>query len=290
MNKQQWSYEIKPSSGGISLNINEVLEYRDLIFLFVKREFVSKYKQTILGPLWAIIQPMLTTVVFTVIFGNLAKLTTADVLIADNTVIPSFLFYMIGTILWTYFSSTVAATANTFIANMHIMGKVYYPRLVTPISTALSNLIPLGIQAILFVIIAIFTHLNGQSRFVPSLLLLLLPLSIIQIVIFAIGIGIIISALTTKYRDLHMLVSFGLELWKYGTPVAYGLLLIPSNWLRLYLLNPVAVIITTVRYGIFGVGFFSWSSFFVSWIISILFFVLGVLLFNRIERTFMDTI
>ena len=288
--QQKWLSEIKPAGKGINLNFKEIWSYRDLILLFVKREFVSKYKQTILGPLWAVIQPILTTVVFTVIFGNLAKLTTADATIPQGIVVPSFLFYMIGTICWTYFSTTVSATSNTFIANMHIMGKVYYPRMVTPIATALSNLIPLGIQTVLFAVIAIITGMTGKSHFTPSLMILLVPISILQLVMLSTGVGIIISALTTKYRDLHMLVSFGLELWKYGTPVAYGLLLIPSAWRGVYMVNPVTPIITTIRYGVFGVGYFSFGTYVLSWVMTLLFFFLGLIMFNRIERTFMDTI
>ena len=287
--QQKWLSEIKPAGKGINLNFKEIWRYRDLILLFVKREFVSKYKQTILGPLWAIIQPILTTVVFTIIFGNLAKLTTADAEIPQGVVVPSFLFYMIGTICWTYFSTTVSATSNTFIANMHIMGKVYYPRMVTPIATALSNLIPLGIQTVLFTVIAVITGLTGQSHFSPSWVILLVPFSILQLVMLSTGVGIIISALTTKYRDLHMLVSFGLELWKYGTPVAYGLLLIPVTWRGLYMVNPVAPIITTIRYGVFGVGYFSFGTYAMSWVMTLLFFFLGLIMFNRIDRTFMDT-
>ena len=288
--QKKWLTEIRPASKGISLNFREIWRYRDLIILFVKREFISKYKQTILGPLWAIIQPILTTVVFTVIFGNLAKLTTADAIMPEGVVVPSFLFYMIGTICWTYFSSTVSATSNTFIANMHIMGKVYYPRMVTPIATALSHLIPLGIQTVLFVVIAFVTGFSDRSHFAPSWFILLVPISILQLILLSTGVGIIISALTTKYRDLHMLVSFGLELWKYGSPVAYGLLLIPVAWRGLYMINPISPIITTIRYGVFGVGYFSVGTYLLSWFISLLFFFLGLIMFNRIERTFMDTI
>lgn len=288
--KQKWLAEIRPQGKGFNLNFSEIWAYRDLLILFVKREFVSKYKQTILGPLWAILQPLLTTVVFTIIFGSLAKLTTADAVIPGNVKIPSFLFYMTGTIVWTFFSTTVATTSNTFIANMNIMGKVYYPRMVTPLATALSNLISFAIQLTLFAVISIVCLLYGSASFRPSWYLLLLPLIIVQMVLVSTGTGIIISAMTTKYRDLAMLVSFGLELWKYGTPVAYGLLLIPAKFLRIYMINPVTPIITTLRFAVFGVGYFSWSAYCISWGITILVFLLGMILFNKIEKTFMDTV
>ncbi len=290
-NKQQkWLIEIEPRNHKINLNFKEIWTYRDLLVLFVKREFVSKYKQTILGPLWAVIQPLLTTVVFTIIFGSLAKLTTADAELPDSVMIPSFLFYMTGTIVWTYFSTTVTTTSNTFIANMNIMGKVYFPRLVTPLANALSNLISLGIQFGLFFIIVIFSVINNNACFAPSIKILLIPIIIIQLILISTGVGIIISALTTKYRDLAMLVSFGLELWKYATPIAYGLLLIPEKYRGIYLINPITPIVTTLRYAIFGVGYFSWIVYGISWIITVLVFLLGMVLFNRIEKTFMDTV
>lgn len=287
---QNWKTIITPPSKGVNLNLKEIWSYRDLAFLFVKREFVAKYKQTILGPLWAVIQPLLTTVVFTIIFGSLAKLTTSDGVLPDGTVIPSFLFYMIGTIIWSYFSSTVSSTSNTFIANMSVMGKVYYPRMVTPISTALADLISFFIQIALFVVIAAVCLITGSARFTPSWYLLLFPLLIVQMIMVSTGVGIIISSLTTKYRDLVMLVSFGLELWKYGTPVAYGLMLIPGKWQGLYLLNPVTPIVTTMRYAMFGGGYFSWLYYGISWVITLIIFFVGMILFNKIERTFMDTV
>lgn len=269
--------------------IKETLKYKDLIFLFVKRDFVSKYKQTILGPAWAIIQPLLTTAVFTIIFGNLANLTTADVQ-TTKLAAPSFLFYMAGTICWNYFSATVSSTSNTFIENRHIMGKVYFPRLVIPISTSLSGLISLVIQLVMFLGFWLYFRIFGNYDYHFSYLIILLPLLIVQMILLGIGFGITISSLTTKYRDLRMLVSFGLQLWQYATPVAYGLTLIPKKYLAVYLLNPMAPIVTTVRYAFLGTGYFSLSSFLISWLITIIIFVIGILLFNRVERTFMDTV
>ena len=287
--QETWRTVIKSKAPLFDLQLKETWKYRDLISLFVKREFISKYKQTILGPLWAVIQPLLTTVVFSIIFGTLANLTTADVL-TPKMVVPSFLFYMIGTIIWTYFSNTVTSVSNTFIGNMHIMGKVYYPRMVTPISSALANLIPCVIQLLLFAIIYLINIFTGSASVEISWMILILPLSLLQMVILGLGVGIIISALTTKYRDLIMLVTFGLQLWQYASPVTYGLTLIPEKWLWLYNLNPITPIITSIRYACFGEGYFNLMYYLIGWGITLIFFFGGLLLFNRIEKNFMDTI
>lgn len=272
----------------MDLHLKETFRYRDLIFLFVKRDFVAYYKQTILGPLWAIIQPLLTTVVFTIIFGNMARLTTADA--KGDCFIPGFLFYMSGNICWSFFSSVVQNTSNTFLSNRNIMGKVYYPRLVSPISTALSQFISFAIQLALFLMIWMYFLLRGDTGIQASTSLLLLPLVILQMMILSIGCGIIISAVTTKYRDLAMLVAFGLQLWQYASPIAYGLQLIPERYVSLYMLNPVVPMITTFRYAVFGFGYFNLAYYLISWGISLLVFFTGLILFNRIESTFMDTI
>lgn len=271
-----------------NLHIKETFDYRDLILLFVKRDFTALYKQTILGPLWAIIQPLLTTVVFTIVFGSLAGLTTADV--SGNFIIPGFLFYMAGNICWNYFSTTLTATSNTFLANTATMGKVYYPRLVTPIATSLSNMISFVIQFAMLILFWAFYLIRGGTSIAVTPMLLLIPLVILQLIILAVGCGIIISSVTTKYRDLAMLVSFGLQLWQYGSPIAYGLGLIPEKFLWIYMLNPVTPIITTFRYSLFGFGYFNLMYYLISWIITLIIFFIGVILFSRIERTFMDTI
>lgn len=272
----------------LDLHLRETLQYRDLILLFVKRDYTALYKQTILGPLWAVVQPLMTTVVFTIIFGKLAKLTTADA--PGNLAIPGFLFYMAGNLCWSYISGTIHATSNTFLANRAIMGKVYYPRLVSPIATAFSRLISLGIQLILFLVIWVVYYVKGGTSIQVMPTLALLPLLILQMMFLSTGIGMIISSVTTKYRDLAMLVSFGLQLWHYACPVAYGLQLVPNQWLNLYMLNPVAPMITTFRYAVFGSGYFNWIYYLISWGMSLLVFFIGLVLFSRIERTFMDTI
>ena len=285
---EKFKTEITSKHRLFDLHLKETFKYRDLIFLFVKRDFTALYKQTILGPAWAIIQPLLTTVVFTIIFGNLAGLTTAD--IPGNYVVPSFLFYMCGNICWSYFSTTLQTTSNTFLANSAIMGKVYYPRLVTPISTAFTNLITFVIQLIMLFGFWVFFLIAGGTSITVSPMLLFIPLVVIQMIILATGFGIIISSVTTKYRDLAMLVTFGLQLWQYASPIAYGAQLIPQKYFWLYMLNPVTPIITTFRYAIFGFGYFNLAYYLIGWAISLAVFFIGLILFSRIERTFMDTI
>lgn len=285
---QTFKYQINSKHKLFDLHIKETFQYRDLIFLFVKRDFTALYKQTILGPLWAIIQPLLTTVVFTIVFGNLAGLTTAD--IEGDFIIPGFLFYMSGNICWSYFSTTLSVTSNTFLSNSTTMGKVYYPRLVSPIATSISNLISFGIQFAMFLIFWCFYFIQRNTSIQITPMICLVPLTIIQMLILSVGVGIIISSVTTKYRDLAMLVTFGLQLWQYGSPIAYGLGLIPENIMFIYMLNPVTTIVTTFRYGMFGFGYFHLGYYLMSWGISIFMFLVGLILFSRIERTFMDTI
>lgn len=286
--EQHFKTHISSEHKLLDLHLRETLQYRDLIFLFVKRNFTAQYKQTILGPLWAVIQPLLTTVVFTIVFGNLAKLTTADV--SGDFIIPGFLFYMSSNICWGYFSSTLSATSNTFLSNRGTMGKVYYPRLVAPISTAFSRLISFGIQFAMLIAFWLYFVVRGGTSIRITLWLLLIPLLIIQMMILAVGFGIIISSVTTKYRDLAMLVGFGLELWRYGCPIAYGLQLVPDKYLQLYMLNPVVPILTSFRYAVFGFGYFHVGYYLLSWAVSVIVFFIGLIMFSRIERTFMDTI
>lgn len=284
--KQKFDTIIKPKTGWFDLNLKETWYYRDLIMLFVRRTFVSQYKQTILGPLWAIIQPLLTTVIFTFVFGNIAGLA------ADN--VPSFIFYMSATVLWTYFSTCLSQTSTTFVTNSSVMGKVYFPRLVMPISTVISGLISLGIQYIFFVVFLTY-YMTTTSGIKPNLYILMTPLLVIQLAMLSLGFGIIISALTTKYRDLAMLVSFGLQLWMYATPVAYDMYKLRAfapggNLHELYMLNPVTTIITIFRHAYLGVGEIEWLYYFVSWCVTLIVMLLGIVLFSKVEKTFMDTV
>ena len=208
----------------------------------------------------------------------------------EDLAMPSFLFYMIGTITWTYFSTTVTANANTFITNRAIMGKVYYPRVATPIATALAHLISFGIQIVMFCVIALVYALLGIAKIQVSPYLLLFPVLVLQLIMLSTGVGIIISSLTTKYRDLAMLVGFGLHLWQYLSPIPYGLALIPEKYLGLYMLNPVTPIVTTMRLAFFGTGYFNWVYYGISLVFTVVVFFIGLVLFNKIERTFMDTV
>ena len=279
--KNSYHVEISPQRALLELNVKEIWDYKDLILLFVKRTFVSQYKQTILGPAWAIIQPLLTTLVFTVVFGGIAGLPTDG--------IPSFLFYMSGTICWNYFSTNLTVTSTTFVSNAAIFGKVYFPRLVIPISTVITNLISFSIQLCMFLAFWIVYIINGYSIH-PKGYVLLLPLLLIQMAMLSLGVGIIVSALTTKYRDLAMLVSFGVQLWMYATPVAYSSVLIPEKWIGLYMLNPMTPIIETFRYGFLGAGTIDFKYSLISWGVTLLVLFIGVVLFNKVEKTFMDTV
>ncbi len=278
--EQSFTTVIEPKTKLLDFHLKEVLNYKDLIFLFVKRNFVSQYKQTILGPAWALIQPLLTTVVFTVVFGNLAGLAPGGV--------PSFLFYMSGNIAWGYFSGCLTSTANTFTGNAGIFGKVYFPRLVMPISTVLTNLISFAIQFGMFLVFLVINWIEGDVN--PTLHMLMLPVLLAHMAMLSLGVGIIISSLTTKYRDLKMLVGFGVSLWMYGTPVAYDIGIVPEKYMGLYMLNPMTPVINTFRKAFLGIGTFDLTHYLISWGITFAVLVVGIILFNRVEKTFMDTV
>ena len=278
--EQKFSTVIVPKTKLLDFHLKELVRYRDLIFLFVKRSFVARYKQTILGPAWAVIQPLLTTVVFTVVFGKLAGLAPGGV--------PSFLFFMSGNIAWGYFSGCLTATANTFTGNAGIFGKVYFPRLVTPISTVLSQLIGFGIQFAMFLVFLVIYWIRGTVQ--PTLYVLMLPLLLLQMAMLSLGVGVIISSLTTKYRDLVMLVGFGVQLWMYGTPVAYDIGIVPAKYMGLYMLNPMTPVINCFRLAFLGIGSFDLPHYLLSWAVTFVVLVIGIVLFNRVEKTFMDTV
>lgn len=281
-------YKLIDSNGkSINFDFKEVWQHRDLILLLVKRAFVSRYKQTILGPAWAIIQPLLTTLVFTFIFGNVAGL-------ASSGAVPTFLFYMCGNIAWQYFAGCLSGTANTFVMNRGIMGKVYFPRLCVPISTVLSQMIGFGIQSIMFLSFLVIYLFVPQYKIEINAYALMAPLLILQMSILGMGCGIIISSATTKYRDLQFLVSFGVSLWMYATPVAYSMDLFQSSPI-LHLVsraNPMSPVIEMMRYGFLGgdAGSLDWLSYGWSWIFTLIVLFSGVVHFNKVERTFMDTV
>ena len=280
MSNEKFSTVIVPKTGWFDINLKEVWQYRDLVMLFVRRNFVSQYKQTILGPLWAIIQPLLTTVVFTVVFGSLAGLSAEGV--------PSFLFFLSGNVAWQYFSGCLTSTANTFTGNAGILGKVYFPRLVMPISTVMTNLISFGIQMAMFLIFLVYYWVQGAVN--PNWYVLLTPVLIVHMAMLSLGTGVIISALTTKYRDLKMLVGFGVQLWMYATPVAYDIGIIPAKYMGLYMLNPMTPVVNAFRTAFLGLGSFEIGYYLLSWIVTALILFVGVVLFSRVEKTFMDTV
>lgn len=287
MNHGKYYKLITSESKIINFNFTEVWQYRDLIFLLVKKDFISKYKQTILGPAWAVIQPLLTTVVFTFIFGNVAGL-------AECGTVPTFLFYMCSNVAWQFFSGCLTGTANTFIANSATMGKVYFPRLCMPISTALSQFISLVIQMAMFLIfLIIYLFIPGYEIDI-NCYAFMSPLLVIQMAMIGLGCGIIVSAATTKYRDLQFLVSFGVSLWMYGTPVAYSLSIFKNSSIiyTICRFNPITPIIEMMRYGFLGqaAGTIDWISYIVSWCVTVVLLTLGVLMFNKVEKTFMDTV
>jgi len=279
--KQTWDKIIRPRNGWFDIHPNELWKYRDLIGLFVWRDFVSIYKQTILGPLWFIIQPLLTTVVFTIIFGNIAKLPTDG--------LPPFLFYLSGVIAWRYFADCLNGTSSTFIRNAHIFGKVYFPRLTVPVSVVISNLISFGIQFLLFLAFFLY-YLHNGSALHPQLALLLLPILIIQMAALGLGFGIIVSSLTTRYRDLTHLVSFGVQLWMYVTPVVYPASSLPDKWQWVMLLNPMAPVIEAFRYAFLGSGSINMQSWLISLASSACILFAGIILFSKVEKNFMDTV
>lgn len=279
--EEHWDLVIEPQRGWLDLRLGELWRYRDLVMLFVRRDFVSVYKQTILGPLWYLIQPLLTTIVFTVIFGNIASLPTDG--------LPPFLFYLSGTVIWSYFAECLNKTSVTFISNAGLFGKVYFPRLAVPVSILISNLISFAIQFGLFLVFAGYFWLQGAEVH-PNLWVLATPLLLLMMAGLGLGFGIIVSSLTTRYRDLRFLVTFGVQLWMYATPVIYPVSSIPEQYQPLILANPLTPIVEAFRYAFLGAG----SVVIIHLLYSIIFILctvfIGTLLFNRVERSFMDTI
>jgi lipopolysaccharide transport system permease protein len=273
---------IRPNRSLLDLRLKEVWDYRDLLIMFVRRDFVAGYKQTILGPLWFFIQPILTTIMFTFVFGKIAQIST------DGQ--PKVLFYLAGLTIWNYFSECFNRTSNVFVSNAGIFGKVYFPRLITPLAIITSGLLKFGVQFILFLFFFFYYYITMPETVKPGMAILLVPVLVLMMAFFAIGVGMIVSALTTKYRDLTMLVSFGVTLLMYATPIIYPVNAIPAAYKRFVLLNPFAPIVETFRYAFLGSGEFSWVHLSYSFVCMLVLLVLGILVFNRVERTFMDTV
>ena len=264
-----------------NVNLKEIWQYRDLILLFVKRDLTTSYKQTILGPLWILINPLLSTTVFTVIFGIIAGIPT------DGT--PQFLFYMSGNILWGFFSSCLNRGSGTFLGNVRLFGKVYFPRLVMPISGIIYNLVNFFLQTSVFVILVIVYAVIGANVH-PNWLIVLTPLLVLQTAMLGTGMGLIISSITTKYRDLNVLVGFGVSLLMYITPVVYPISQVPVNFRWLMLLNPVAPIVETYRCAFLGRGSFEWPFLLISLAVTAGLLFWGVVVFNKVEKNFIDTV
>lgn len=276
-----WDLILKPKRHIFEINLKEIWEFRDLIGLFIRRDFVAKYKQTILGPLWFIVQPLLTTIMFTVVFGKVAGLSTDG--------LPHMLFYMAGIVPWTYFSTSLNLTSKTFVENAKIFGKVYFPRLTVPISIVISNLILFIIQFLFLVCFMVYFWIKG-FEFGPTIHILLLPFLLILLAGLSLGFGIIISSLTTKYRDLTHLVQFGVQLLMYATPVIYPLSSIQGKMRPFILANPLTGIIETFKTIMLGTGELEWGLLLYSTLFCMVILLSGILLFNRIERNFMDTV
>ena len=276
-----WDLVIEPQSSLLDLNLKDVWRYRDLLWLLVKRDFVSFYKQTILGPLWFFIQPLFTTIIFTFIFGNLAGLSTDG--------LPQPLFYMAGITAWNYFADCLTKTSTVFRDNANIFGKVYFPRLIMPLSIVVSNLVRFGVQMLLFFMMLGYYAFTGAA-FAPNAYILLFPILVLQMALLGLGLGLVITALTTKYRDLAFLITFGVQLMMYATTVIYPLSAAPDNYKWLIELNPMTGIIEAFRFGFLGQGELTFSSFGYSVAFTLVALVLGVIIFNKTEKTFVDTV
>lgn len=280
---ETWTTDIKPKNRLFDVDFKELWHYRDLCALFVKRNVITQYKQTILGPLWYLVQPLMTTVMYMVVFGGIAKIPTDG--------LPQPLFYLAGICMWQYFSDCLSKTSNTFVDNAGIFGKVYFPRLVVPLSTVMSNLVRFGIQLGLFFAVYIYYQLFTPVQIHTNWYALLLPILVLLLAGLALGFGILFSSMTTKYRDLQLLLSFFVSLWMYATPVIYPLSTITNEKLRFVMsLNPLTGIIEAFKYGILGVGQFSWSMLAYSFGFMLLLLAVGIVVFNKVQRSFMDTV
>lgn len=279
--KENWTTVITPKNKFFRLNLKELWQYRDLITSFVKRDITSTYKQTILGPLWFFIQPVFTTVMFLIVFGNIAKIPTDGV--------PQVLFYMNGIILWNYFSKCLLSTSNTFVSNSAIFKKVYFSRLTIPLSNVISALVQFVIQFALFVMIFIGYKIYGADLKL-SAAIFAVPLFVLQMAVLGLGIGLIITSLTTKYRDLTHLVGFAVQLWMYATPIVYPLSMVPEKWRSLYVLNPVVPILESFKHAFFSTGMPSVAEYGISVAITVFLLFAGIFVFNFVEKNFVDTV
>lgn len=279
--EQHWDLEITSHNSLLNLHLKDVWNYRDLLVLFVKRDFVSFYKQTIFGPLWFFIQPIFTTVIFTVIFSRLAGISTEGA--------PPALFYLTGTVAWNYFADCLVKTSSVFRDNSGIFGKVYFPRLIMPLSIVISNLVKFSVQFLLFLVMLAWFAYKGSDLH-PNQYILLFPFILILMAMLGLGIGLIVTALTIKYRDLAFLLAFSVQLLMYATPVIYPLSAVPDKYRFIISINPMTALIETFRHGFLGTGVFHPGNFVYSVIATILLFLIGLIIFNKVEKNFVDTV
>ena len=279
--KENWTTVITPKNKFFRLNLKELWQYRDLITSFVKRDITSTYKQTILGPLWFFIQPVFTTIIYFIVFGNIAKIPTDGV--------PQVLFYMNGIILWNYFSKCLLSTSNTFVSNAGIFKKVYFSRLTIPVSNVISALVQFVIQFALFIIIFIGYKIYGADLKL-SAAVFAIPLFVLQMAVLGLGIGLVITSLTTKYRDLSYFIGFAVQLWMYATPIVYPLSMVPEKWRSLYVLNPVVPILESFKHAFFSTGMPSVTEYGISVATTVFLLFAGIFVFNFVEKNFVDTV
>lgn len=280
---EKWTTEIKPKGKLLEVDFKEIWQYRDLCELFIKRNVITQYKQTILGPLWYVIQPLFTTVMYMVVFGGIAQISTDG--------LPQPLFYLAGICMWQYFSDCLTKTSNTFVENAGMFGKVYFPRLIVPLATVISNLVRFFIQFMLFFVIYLFYQFFTDVSIQTNWYVLLFPILVILLAGLALGFGILFSSMTTKYRDLQFLLSFFVQLWMYATPVIYPLSTIMNEKLRFVMsLNPLTGIVEAFKFGFLGVGEFSWAMLIYSFCFMLVLLVVGIVVFNKVQKGFMDTV
>ena len=279
---EKYSTLIEPKTSLLSVDFKEIWRYRDLFSMFVKRDIITQYKQTILGPAWFFIQPLLTMVMYMIVFGGIAGISTDG--------LPQALFYLAGILCWQYFADCLNKTSSTFTTNQNIFGKVYFPRLIVPLATVSSNLVRLFIQLFLFVVVYVYYLIVGVDV-APNWYVLLFPVLVLMLAGLALGFGIIISSMTTKYRDLTILFTFVVQLWMYATPIIYPLSTITNATVRtVMLLNPITSIVETFKYGALGIGSFSWGALGYSFGFMVVLLAVGIVVFNKVQRSFMDTV
>lgn len=284
MSDKNWDLIIQNKSSLFRLDLHEVWRYRDLLRMYVKRDIITFYKQTILGPMWFFIQPIMTTIMFMFVFGGIAGISTDGV--------PQAVFYLAGLVCWNYFADCLTKCSDTFNANQQIFGKVYFPRLIVPFSIVISNMVKMGIQLVLFLVVYAY-YFIVLGTFEINWTIVLFPVLLLMLASLGLGFGLVISSLTTKYRDLRFLVTFGVQLWMYATPVIYPLSVMKQNYpdkIWVIVANPLTAIIETFKYGFTGVGVFEWNYLLYSFVMSIAVLLLGIIVFNRVQKNFMDVI